>query len=72
VFYEGGRTWNGNSDQGGDRSWIQAAGLEANADVNLARWVRIAPGVGAAYAFDRDDGSSRVRTYISLKATADF
>jgi hypothetical protein len=78
VFYEGGRTWGGASVRDDGRGWLRAAGAEINASITLFRMLDIAPGLGVAYAFDREsreeggDDDSRLSSYLSVKAVVNF
>lgn len=79
VFYEGGRTWD-DKGIGDDKGWINAAGLEANFSLKLLRFMRIAPGLGFAFAADRprndsenDEGlDERFQVYVAIKAFVNF
>ncbi len=74
VFYETGRTWD-DEGKGDDRGWLDATGVELNVSFKVFRFLKIAPGLGFAYAPDRskdtganDDGSDeRYQIYITIK-----
>ncbi len=76
VFYEGGRTWD-DEGEGDERGWLDSMGLEVNFSLKLLRFLRIAPGLGFAYAPDRpkgdDDGlDERYQIYIVIKGFVNF
>ena len=70
IFYEGGRTWNANGS-GEERGWINAAGAEVNFAMKMLRYLAIAPGVGVAFAPDRDDAET-VQPYFTVKGWVNF
>jgi outer membrane protein assembly factor BamA len=79
VFYEGGKATGGDI-AGQDNKWLNAAGLELNVSTTLFRFLPISPGIGVAYAFDRedrnrrdnDDNNEKWQFYISIKTTVNF
>ena len=86
VFYEGGRAWSDTPSTTSSDKWLNAAGLELNFSTTLLRFLEVAPGLGAAYAFDReprrrpasdsDDTSeeddSKLLIYITIKGSINF
>jgi hypothetical protein len=78
IFYEGGRI-NDSAIAGADDEWLNAAGVEVNFATKLLRFLPVAPGLGVAYAFDReergDDGdrfSEKWSLYLSIKTSVNF
>jgi Tol biopolymer transport system component len=78
IFYEGGRI-NDSTIAGADNDWLSAAGVELNFATKLLRFLPVAPGFGAAYAFDReargDEGdrlSEKLSLYLSIKTSVNF
>jgi hypothetical protein len=72
VFYEAGRTYD-DEGIGDDIGWLHSAGLEVNFGLTLLRYVSFAPGIGVAYAPQRDDRDPdeyEVVPYISIKGWA--
>ena len=80
VFYDGGKAWGGAPDGAPANAWIQSAGLELNCSLTILNLFDIAPGLGAAYAFDRRarqrsdsvSAEDKFQVYISLKAAVNF
>ncbi len=77
VFYEGGMVW----DQSDDRPWLGSVGVEINLSTTLLRMLEVAPGMGIAYAFDREarlrpdgeeEGVDKLQFYLSIKASVNF
>lgn len=72
VFYDGGMAWSPGID-GNDRLWLDSLGLEVNIALKLLRFLRIAPGIGFAYAPDHsrfhagDDEEKRYQFYLTIK-----
>jgi Tol biopolymer transport system component len=78
IFYEGGRI-NDTTIVGADNDWLSAAGVEVNFATKLLRFLPVAPGLGVAYAFDREarDGegdslSEKWSLYLSIKTSVNF
>jgi hypothetical protein len=78
LFYEGGQV-NESAIQGADTKWLNAAGVEVNFATKLLRFLPVAPGLGVAYAFDReerdDDGDripEKLSVYLSIKMSVNF
>jgi hypothetical protein len=74
VFYEGGRTYDDN-DIGDDIGWLHSAGAEINYGMSILRFIRFAPGIGVAYAPQRDDrdpDENEAVAYISVKLWSSF
>lgn len=74
VFYEGGRTYDDNRF-GDDGGWLHAAGVEVNYGLSILRFLRFAPGIGVAYAPQRDDRDPdeyEAVAYLSLKLWTGF
>ena len=80
LFYEGGRV--GDSvfaDADDDTDWLNAAGVEVNFATKLLRFLPVAPGIGVAYAFDREERgddedrlSEKLSIYFSIKTSVNF
>ena len=79
VFYEGGRIRD-NAVAEADTDWLSAAGVELNFATKLLRFLPVAPGLGVAYAFDREERddddedrlSEKLSFYFSIKANVNF
>jgi hypothetical protein len=78
IFYEGGQV-NDSAIEGGDTQWLNAAGVEVNFATKLLRFLPVAPGLGVAYAFDRearddeeDRLSEKLSVYFSIKTSVNF
>jgi outer membrane protein assembly factor BamA len=74
VFYEGGRTYDDNGI-GDDIGWLHSAGAEINYGMSILRFIRFAPGIGVAYAPQRDDrdpDENEAVAYISVKLWSSF
>lgn len=73
VFFEGGKARGGTPDR--DYDWLKAAGLEVNISTTLFRLLPVSPGIGIAYAFDRDernDDNNDWQFYLSIKTVVSF
>ena len=78
IFYEGGQVHD-SALAGADTDWLSAAGVEVNFATKLLRFLPVAPGLGVAYAFDRqernDEGdriSEKLSVYLTIKASVNF
>ncbi|MEJ2639098.1 MAG: hypothetical protein P8010_05940, partial [Desulfosarcinaceae bacterium] len=78
IFYEGGQVQD-SAVAGADTDWLSAAGVEVNFATKLLRFLPVAPGLGVAYAFDRearnDEGdrvSEKLSIYLTIKADVNF
>jgi hypothetical protein len=78
IFYEGGQVHD-SAVAGADTDWLNAAGVEVNFATKLLRFLPVAPGLGVAYAFDRqernDEGdriSEKLSVYLTIKASVNF
>ncbi|MDZ4198079.1 MAG: hypothetical protein U1E27_02215, partial [Kiritimatiellia bacterium] len=83
FFYEGGMAWGSEPDNEPRNPWLSVVGTEINFSTTLFRLLDLAPGIGIAYAFDRenrdrfdgddeDKDESKLQLYISLKASISF
>jgi hypothetical protein len=83
VYYEGGKAWGGAAAEQRDNAWINSAGAELNFSTTLLRLLDVAPGLGVAYAFDRQappsadeedhqGGDDKLQVYLTLKASVNF
>jgi hypothetical protein len=78
IFYEGGQVHDSTVPDA-DTDWLNAAGVEVNFATKLLRFIPVAPGIGVAYAFDReernDEGdrvSEKLSVYLSIKTSVNF
>ena len=72
LFAESARAW-GDEPAGQSRNrWLSAVGAELNYSMTLLRALDLAPGVGVAYAFDREPSGDRPQAYLSVKASTSF
>ncbi|MBU4200583.1 MAG: hypothetical protein KKG09_03140 [Verrucomicrobia bacterium] len=80
VFYDGGKAWGGEPDGAPAQAWIQSTGVELNCSLTLLTLFDIAPGIGAAYAFDREArwhaagarSADKFQIYLSIKGAVNF
>lgn len=85
IFYEGGKAWGLEMEGAEKNQWLNSAGLELNLSTILLRLMEIAPGVGIAYASDREerkrhgddekeseDTDQKMQVYLSIKASVNF
>lgn len=78
VFYEGGQVKD-STIADADTGWLNAAGAEINFATTLLRFLPVAPGIGVAYAFDREERgddedrlSEKLSVYLSIKTSVNF
>ncbi len=78
LFYEGGRVRD-STISAADTDWLNAAGVEVNFSTKLLRFLPVAPGIGVAYAFDRQERnddeariSEKLSFYFSIKTSVNF
>jgi hypothetical protein len=69
VFYEGGRTWDDQSNGAGEE-WINAGGVEVNYAMKMFRFLAFSPGLGVVYAPDRRE--DELQLYLSIKGWVNF
>jgi hypothetical protein len=77
VFGEAGRVWDAESGRKDGEGWLRSAGVEVNCSLTLFRFLDVAPGLGIAYAADRDMDSSdpeasKTVVYLSVKGVVNF
>ena len=74
VFYEGGTAWD--DDGPNETKWLNSMGVEFNMSMTLFRFIDVAPGLGVAYAPDRDprrfDPDDDVQVYLTIKGAINF
>jgi len=75
VFYEGGTAWDDDSPHD-ETNWLNSVGVEFNMSMTLFRFIDVAPGLGVAYAPDRDprrfDPDDNVQVYLTIKGAINF
>jgi len=74
LFLEGGQVWD---DKGytGDLDWIWSTGVEVNFAMKMFRYLSVSPGLGIAYAPDRNYRDSDLNDfyiYLSIKGWVNY
>lgn len=77
VFAEGGRVWDAKSMRKDGEGWLTSCGLEVNCSLTLFHILDLAPGIGVAYAFNRDinpydEFATRFAFYFTVKGVVNF
>ena len=72
LFWDIGKAWGGEPEGEPANDWLNSVGLELNFSMTLLRFLDVAPGIGVAYAFEREPSDERAQVYFSLKSAVNF
>ncbi|MBP7830462.1 MAG: PD40 domain-containing protein [Kiritimatiellae bacterium] len=72
LFWDIGKAWGGEPAGEPANDWLNSVGLELNFSMTLLRFLDVAPGLGFAYAFEREPSDERAQVYFSLKSAVSF
>jgi hypothetical protein len=77
VFGEAGRVWDSQSGRADGKGWLTSGGAEINCSFTFFHLLNVAPGLGLAYATDReidrsDPDATRLVVYITVKGVVNF
>jgi hypothetical protein len=77
VFGEAGQVWDAKSRRDDGEGWLASGGFEVNCSLTLFHILDLAPGIGVAYAANReldpaDEEASQLVVYITIKGVVNF
>ncbi|MBU1694542.1 MAG: hypothetical protein KKC51_11335, partial [Verrucomicrobia bacterium] len=72
LFWDLGKAWGNEPPGEPENDWLNSVGLELNYSMTLLRFLDLAPGLGLAYAFDREPSDERAQIYLTIKSAVSF